>query len=261
MSSIQEILGKTKFTKNDLLDKCRELGIRGYSTLKKQDLVLKIELFVINNLENNDIESPPEEQILVEILDETLKGEEEEVKTKPKTRDIETQVNPDDFKTKECNASIHYHVINKDNLKHTRKQRELLLKNINNSSKYTLGDIILNEIGIDKLDKKEYMTNDCLNIICQDGDKKKLIDFNTITMDSFLQEHSYLKKINYDNIIMDMDSKFKVDEFSSPIVELSIFYARINEKYHMLETIYEFTDPPYPVLSTNEVIHNPNYFY
>ena len=286
MPSIQEILGKTKFTKNDLLDKCRELGIRGYSGLKKQELIHKIEIFLNDSPSESNIELTPEEQEIDNILDELLVSEElpeelpEELKPKTqdaRTRDAGTQVNPDDFIKKEDNASIHYQVIDKVNLQKTKKPKELLLKTINSNSKYKLGDIILNEKGIIKLDKKEYITDDCLNIICKDGndngsgdgndsgdgnsDKKKLVNFNTITETTFLEEHSYLKNINYDDVIMDMDYKFEVDEFKSPIIDLCIFYAKMNNNPHMLETIYEFNDPPYPVLSNNEVLHDPYCFY
>ena len=297
MPSIQEILGKTKFTKNDLLDKCRELGIRGYSGLKKQELILKIEIFVNDSPFESDIELTPEEQEIDNILDEHLVSEEQPKEQpeeqpkeqpkeqpeeqpkeqpeeqEPKTRDAGTQVHPDDFMKKEDNASIHYQIIDKVNLQKTKKPKELLLKTINNTSKYKLGDIILNEKGIIKLDKKEYITDDCLNIICKDGvgigdgnsvcnsDKKKLVNFNTITETTFLEEHSYLKNINYDDVMMDMDYKFEVDEFKSPIIDLCIFYAKMNNNPHMLETIYEFNDPPYPVLSNNEVLHDPYCFY
>jgi len=258
MSTIQEILGKTKFTRNDLLAKCRELGIRGYSTLKKQELILKIELFVIDSSVESDIEFTPEEQLIVDILDET--NENNNI-----TQNVETQVKPDDFKKKEDNATIHCQAIDKvkSKSKITQKRRDLLLKaiNDNDNTKFKLGDIVLNEIGLDKLIKKETLNSACFDIICKDGNKKKLINFDNITTEIFLKEHAYLKNINYDNVILNMDSKFKVDEFSSPIVDISIFYAKMNEKHHMLETIYEFTDPPYSVLSTNEVIHNPNYFY
>jgi hypothetical protein len=277
MPSIQEILGKTKFNKNDLLDKCRELGIRGYSGLKKQELILKIEIFVNDSPSETDIELTSEEQEIDYIIDELLVSEElpeeQPPEQKPKTRDAETQVKTDDFIKKEDNASIHYQVIDKVNLQKTKKLKEFILKTINSNSKYKLGDIILNEKGIIKLDKKEYITNDCLNIICKDGygngdgnggnrngDKKKLVNFNTITETIFLEEHSYLKNINYDDVIMDMDYKFEVDEFKSPIIDLCIFYAKMNEKHHMLETIYEFNDPPYPVLSNNEVLHDPFYY-
>ena len=281
MPSIQEILGKTKFTKNDLLDKCRELGIRGYSGLKKQELIHKIEIFVNDSPFESDIELTPEEQEIDNILDELIVSEEQPEEQpkeqpeeqEPKTRDAGTQVNPDDFMKKEDNANIHYQVIDKVNLQKTKKPKELLLKTINRNSKYKLGDIILNEKGIIKLDKKEYITDDCLNIICKDGvglddgnggcnnDKKKLVNFNTITETTFLEEHSYLKNINYDDVIMDMDYKFEVDEFKSPIIDLCIFYAKMNNNPHMLETIYEFNDPPYPVLSNNEVLHDPYCFY
>lgn len=281
MPSIQEILGKTKFTKNDLLDKCRELGIRGYSGLKKQELILKIEIFVNDSPSETDIELTPEEQEIDNILDELIvseelheeQPEEQPPKQEPKTRDAGTQVHPDDFMKKEDNASIHYQIIDKVNLQKTKKPKELLLKTINSNSKYKLGDIILNEKGIIKLDKKEYITDDCLNIICKDGigigdgnggcnsNKKKLVNFNTITETKFLEEHSYLKNINYDDVIMDMDYKFEVDEFKSPIIDLCIFYAKMNNNPHMLETIYEFNDPPYPVLSNNEVLHDPYCFY
>ena len=280
MPSIQEILGKNKFTKNDLLDKCRELGIRGYSGLKKQELILKIEIFVNDSPSETDIELTPEEQEIDNILDELIVSEElpeeQPPKQEPKTRDAETQVKPYDFIKKEDNANIHYQVIDKVNLQKTKKPKELLLKTINSNSKYKLGDIILNEKGIIKLDKKEYITDDCLNIICKDGDgngsgdgndsgdsnsdKKKLVNFNIITETTFLEEHSYLKNMNYDDVIMDMDSKFEVDEFKSPIIDLCIFYAKMNNNPHMLETIYEFNDPPYPVLSNNEVLHDPYYY-
>lgn len=263
MTSIQEIIGKTKFTKPDLINKCKELGISGYSGLKKNALILKIEQFVVNTPFETDIELTTEEQEIVENLNENIENKDETLKNKSKTRDVETQVKPNDLKKKEDIASIHFQIIDKVKLDKTRDISKLLLKIINNSNKYKLGDIILNEIGITKYNKKECISLECLDIICRDGngDKKKLFNFDTITTEEFIEEHSYLKNINYDTIIMDMDSKFKVEEFSSPIIDLSIFYARINEKHHMLETIYEFIDPPYPVLSTNEVIHNPNYFY
>lgn len=268
MTTIQEILGKTKFTRNDLLAKCHELGIRGYSTLKKQELVLKIEVFVIDSSSETDIEFTPEEQVISDILDGLEEDNVPTPKNSPNTTNVEIQVNPDDFKKKETNASIHCQVIDKlkNTSKNTDKHRKLLLKTINNNSntKYKLGDIILNKIGEDKLNKAQPVNNTCFEIICKDNDnndKKILLNFDKITTEEFVKEHSYLKNINYDDVILDMDSKFKVDEFSSPIVDLSIFYAKINENHHMLETIYEFTDPPYPVLSNNEVIHNPNYFY
>lgn len=264
MSTIQEILGKTKFTKNDLLDKCRELGIRGYSGLKKQELILKIELFVIDSPIESDIELTPEEQEIDNILNEFLVSEElpeEQPEEQSKTRDVGTQVKLDDFKKEEPDATIHYQIISNVELEKTKKPKELLLKTINSSDSFKLGDIILNDVGIITHNNGKEVKNTCFDIICKDGDKKKLINFNSITMDTFLQEQSYLKNINYDNVIMDMDNKFKVDEFSSPIVELCIFYAKLNENPHMLETIYEFTDPPYPVLSNNEVLHNPYCFY
>jgi len=264
MPTIQEILGKTKFTKNDLLDKCRELGIRGYSGLKKQELILKIELFVIDSPIESDIELTPEEQEIDNILNEFLVSEElpeEQPEEQSKTRDVGTQVKPDDFKKEEPDATIHYQIISKVELEKTKKPKELLLKTINASDSFKLGDIILNDVGVITHNNGKEVKNTCFDIICKDGDKKKLINFDSITMDTFLQEQSYLKNINYDNVIMDMDSKFKVDEFSSPIIELCIFYAKLNENPHMLETIYEFTDPPYPVLSNNEVLHNPYYFY
>ena len=267
MTTIQEILGKTKFTRNDLLAKCRELGIRGYSTLKKQELALKIEVFVIDSSSEIDFEFTPEEQVISDILDSLEEDNKKKKKTNPNITNVEIQVNPDDFKKKETNATIHCQVIDKlkNTLKNIKQYRELLLKTINNSNtKYKLGDIILNKIGFDKVHKGETVNNTCFEIICKhndNNDKKILINFDKITSEEFVKEHSYLKNINYDDVIQDMDSKFKVDEFSSPIVDLSIFYAKINENHHMLETIYEFTDPPYPVLSNNEVIHNPNYFY
>lgn len=261
MSTIQEILGKPKFTRNDLLSKCRELGICGYSTLKKQALVLKIEQFVIASPEESDIDLTPGEQGLVDILDEI--NENNNI-----TQNEEIQVKPDDIKREDNVATIHSDIINKVKLtnKNTKKRRYLLLNaiNDNDNTKFKLGDIILNEIGLDKLIKDEKINNACFDIICKDNyndDKKKLINFDNITTEEFVKEHSYLKNINYDDIILVIDHKFKVDEFSSPIVDLSIFYAKINEKHHMLDTIYEFTEPHYPVLSTNEVIHNPNCFY
>lgn len=269
MTSIQEIIGKTKFTKPDLINKCKELGIRGYSGLKKNELILKIEQFVVNTTENSDTELTLEEQEIVENLNENIENKDETLKNKSKTRDVETQVKPNDLKKKEDIASIHFQIIDKVKLDKTRDISKLLLKIINNSNKYKLGDIILNEIGITKYNKKECISLECLDIICRDGvgngccdgDKKKLVNFNTITETVFLEEHSYLKNINYDDVIMDMDYKFEVDEFKSPIIDLCIFYAKMNEKHHMLETIYEFNDPPYPVLSNNEVLHDPYYIY
>ena len=251
-----------------MLAKCRELGIRGYSTLKKQELVLKIEVFAIDSSSETDIEFTPEEQVISDILDGLEEDNEPTPKNKPHTTNVEIQVNPDDFKKKETNATIHCQVIDKlkNTSKNTKNLRELLLKTINNNSntKYKLGDIILNKIGVDKVHKGETVNNTCFEIICKDNDnndKKKLLNFDKITTEEFVKEHSYLKNINYDDVILDMDSKFKVDEFSSPIVDLCIFYAKMNNKHHLLDTIYEFQDPPYPVLSTGEVLHNPDYYY
>lgn len=255
MTSIQEILGKFSFTKNDLLDKCRELGIHGYSGLNKQALILKIEQFNIN-----DGFTPDEELPILQVSDNILESLNTiNINNTPNTKDAETQVNSSDFTKNNDNASIHYQVIDKVKLEKTKSPGKLLLKTINGDIKFKIGDIVLNEIGIAKYNNEEIINIDCLDIICRDGNKKKLINFNTITEE--LQDKSYLKNINYDNVILDMDSKFKVDKFKSPIIDLCIFYAKMNEKHHLLETIYEFNDPPYPVLSNNEVIHDPYCYY
>lgn len=274
MSSIQEILGKTKFTKTDLINKCKALGIRGYSTLKKQELILKIETF-ITSLESTGIENTHEDIVNVISFDNSFEtnnaqdniinnfSKKEDKTTTPRTRDIETQVNLDDFKTKEIIPRIHCGIIDKTTItsKTSKILRELILKTINNSIKYKIGDIILNEIGMDKVIKGLDVNNSCFDIICKKDSNKILINFDKIAEDTFIKENSYLKNINYDNIIMDMTINFKINEFESPIINLCILYAKINEKHHLLETIYEFTDPPIPVLSNNEVIHNPHFLY
>ena len=131
----------------------------------------------------------------------------------------------------------------------------MITKNILKNAKYNYGDVIINEYGLMKLQKNtETLTYYDFDMICKTNNKKELV--NLVDMCEDVLDVKYLKNINYDKMIIDMYNikGYKYNEFLSPLRTITFLYAKINKKVALLEKMYEYTDPPLPVLSDGEVL-------
>lgn len=264
-STINTILNKTKITKNDLITKCKELGIGSCSKYKKEELITII-LNKVNDTCTNihlDTTNGKVNDTSTNIQLDTTNGKVNDTSTNKQavlTVSIGIQVSPDDFKCVEAIASFHNDILDNTiiiTLDNIKKCRNMITKTILKNDKYKYGDVIINEHGLMKLQNNtDTLTYNDFDMICKTNNKKVLV--NLVDMHEEIDELdlNYLKNINYDKMIIDMYNikEYKYQEFLSPLRTITCLYAKINNRVKLLEKMCEYTDPPFPVLSDGEIL-------
>lgn len=210
MTNISQIMSKSSFTVKDLKDECKKRGIKGYSKLNKKQLIDKI-------LES--VQADTED--IVPIKENNIVTEDTQEKISTLHYDI-------DFKY--SGLSIREIRVTEDNQENIEKA---LNEEINSNDKYKFGDIITNVEWISTSDRGEASRSQCYSIICKDGLRKKPVCLcNYIFQnDIFINEHSYLKNINFDQVMKEINKEDCFEPFEDgPLIFISEFYFFLNNK-------------------------------
>ena len=239
MTDISQIMSKSSFTVKDLKDECKKRGIKGYSKLNKQQLIDKIMSCV--EVETDDIGPKKETNIINDDAQE-------------KKSTLHFNI---DFKY--SGLSIREIKIIPVFLKNSNyeKIKNALNEEINSNDKYQVGDIITTIDWIRRSDLDEPREEYCYGIICKENSDKKIIDLsNGMITEKFIKEHSYLKNINFDEVMITINKKDCLEPFHSPLIVLSELYSKLNNKPEINDKLQEFIDEGRPdvVLSTLEVL-------
>ena len=241
--TISQIMGKKSYTVTELKKECKKLGITGYSKLKKKELVDKI-------MEKSNTE--------IKNKDESEDTKEEVEKVEMVEQKATLHYNPN---FKYCGLPIEeIKIISMYDEKGNQEQIEKALEDeINSDNKYKIGDIITTVSWIMYQDRGEPSRECCYGIICKDGDRKQIIHlFDNMASDRFINEHPYLKNINYDDVMIEINKNDCVEAYESPISLLSLFYSKLNNKTEMYDKIQALwgddNGRPDVVLSTLEVL-------
>lgn len=239
--TISQIMGKDSYTVPELKMECKKRGITGYSKLKKKELVDKI-------MENSNTEIKNKDRI------EETKGEviKEEMVERKATLHYDINFKYRGLSIKEIK------IISKYEKNGNQKQIEKVLEDeINSNNKYKIGDIVTTVYWIISNEEEQPSTDCCYGIICKDGDRKQIIPlFDSMTSTRFINEHSYLKNINYDDVMINIKKNDCVEAYESPISLLSLFYSKLNDKTEMYDKLQALWDngEPYAVLSNLDVL-------
>ena len=239
MTDIYQIMSKSSFTVKELKDECKKRGIKGYSKLKKKQLIDKIIASVQVDTDNTE----PKKDTNI-ISDDTQE----------KKSNLHFNI---DFKysglsIKEIKVNSRY-----DKNSNYDKIENALNEEINSNDKYQIGDIITNVEWIRTSNNDEPSTDTCYSIICKDGPRKKTIPLReNIIKDKFINEHSYLKNINFDEVMININEKDCLEPYESPLIVLSDIYSKLNDKPEIIKKTQQIIDEGRPdvVLSTLEVL-------
>ena len=241
MTDISQIMSKSSFTVKELKDECKKRGIKGYSKLKKKQLIDKIMDSV--QLDTDDIGLKKETNI---ISDDTQE------KKSTLHYDIDFKYQGSSIKEIKIISKSKYHKNSNQ-----EKIEKALDDEINSNDKYQIGDIITNVEWIRTSNNDEPSTDTCYSIICKDGPRKKTIPLcENIIKDKFINEHSYLKNINFDEVMININEKDCLEPYESPLIVLSDIYSKLNDKSEIIKKTQQIIDEGRPdvVLSTLEVL-------
>ena len=241
--TISQIMGKDSYTVPELRKECKKLGITGYSKLKKKELIDKIIENSSIKIQNNSGSKDTKEEVV----------KEEMVERKANLHyDIDFQY---------CGLSIKEIKIIPQYEKNSNQEQieKALTDEINSNNKYKIGDIVTTIYWIITNEEGQSIKDECYGIICKDGDRKQIIPlFENMLSDRFINEHPYLKNINYDAVI---ESVFKKEDgclepYESPIHLLSMIYSKLNNKPEISKKLQELAENGRPdiVLSNLKVL-------
>ena len=239
--TISQIMGKDSYTVPELKMECKKRGITGYSKLKKIELVDKIMENSNTEIKNKDGSEETKGEVVKEAMVERKATLHYDIDFKYRGLSI-----------KEIKIIPNYEENG------NQKQIEKALENeINSNNKYKIGDIATTVYWIISNEEGQPSTECCYGIICKDGDRKQIIPlFEHMMSDIFINEHPYLKNINYDEVMININKKDCLEPYESPITLLSMMYSKLNSKTEIWDKLQSIFDNGRPdvVLSNLEVL-------
>ena len=239
--TISQIMGKDSYMVPELKEECKKRGITGYSKLKKKALEDKIMESSNHAVQKED----GNEDVKTELV-----NEETPERIAPLHYDIEFKYYG--LSIREIKIISMY-----EKNGNQEKIEKSLEDEINSNDKYKFGDIVTTVDWLKYQDQSKPCIDCCYGLICKNGDSKQIMPlYNLMTSDRFINEHPYLKNINYDEVITTINKKDCIEPYESPLTILSELYSKLNNKSEISDKIQELTDSCRPdiVLSTLEVL-------